>query len=150
MTLEELEQFRHLKKEIKMLEKQIAAYTNQCQTFVSDSVLGSSPHPPFRPHIITVKSYADADYTDKQNQRNLHSGKLKTLQEKYTARTNALYQSLINIEDFIGSVNNSKVRQILEYRYVNGLSWNSVAKKVYGYPNGNTARMAVIRYLKKI
>ena len=53
------------------------------------------------------------------------------------------------IENFIETVDDSKVRQIIELRYIKGMSWNTVAKKVYGYPNGGTARKKIKRFFEE-
>ena len=117
MTLNQLEQYRDLSKEVKMLERRIADLESRPEVFVSDSVVGSSPCIPYQPHTIAIKGYGN-QYQDK-------------------------------IKAFIESLQDSRLRQIIEYRYVKGMPWNVVAKNVYGYPNGNTARMAVIRFFEK-
>lgn len=138
MTINQLEQFRHLEKEIKMLERRIADYGDRPEAFVSDSVVGSSPCIPYQPHTITIKGYG-----------NQYQDKINALQVKYIARKQQLCKELEEIEAFIEGLQDSRLRQIIEYRYVKGMPWNAVAKNVYGYPNGDAARKAVKRFFEK-
>lgn len=138
MTINQLEQLRHLEKEIKMLERRIADYEDRPEAFVSDSVVGSSPCIPYQPHTITIKGYG-----------NQYQDKINALQIKYIVRKQQLCKELEEIEAFIEGLQDSRLRQIIEYRYVKGMSWNEVAKNVYGYPNGDAARKAVKRFFEK-
>lgn len=138
MTLNQLEQYRDLSKEVKMLERRIADLESRPEAFVSDSVVGSSPCIPYQPHTITIKGYG-----------NQYQDKINVLQVKYIARKQQLCKELEEIEAFIESLQDSRLRQIIEYRYVKGMPWNVVAKNVYGYPNGDAARKAVKRFYEK-
>ena len=138
MTINHLEQLRHLKKEIKMLEKRIANHEDSPEVFVSDSVVGSLPCVPYQPYTITIKGYG-----------NRYQDKINALQVKYIVRKQQLCKELEDIEVFIESLKDSWLRQIIEYRYVKGMAWNEVAKNVYGYPNGDAARKAVKRFFEK-
>lgn len=138
MNLQQLEQVRHLGKEIKMLERRIADYESHPDSYVSDSVVGSSQCIPFQPHTITIKGYG-----------NQFQDRINALQVKYITRKNELCNELAEIEKFIDTLQDSKLRQIIEYRYVKGMAWNVVAKNVYGYPNGDAARKAVTRFFEK-
>ena len=138
MTLKQLEQYRDLAKEIKMLERKISDLESRPGSFVADSVIGSSPCIPFQPHAITIQGYG-----------NQYQDKINTLRTKYATRKKALVGQLEEIETFIDGLEDSRLRQIIEYRYIKGMPWNVVAKNVYGYPGGNTARMAVTRFFEK-
>ena len=61
-------------------------------------------------------------------------------------RISQIEGELSEIENFIVSVNDSRARQIIEYKYVDGLTWSAAASKLYGYPCADRAR----KYLKKI
>ncbi len=121
-----------------MLEKQIAELESRPEAFVSDSVVGSQKNLPYQPHTIVITGYG-----------NEHQGRINTLRAKYAGRQQKVCAELEEIETFIGSLEDSRLRQIIEYRYVKGLSWDVVAKNVYGYPCGDTARMIVKRFFEK-
>ena len=61
MTLNQLEQYRDLSKEVKMLERRIADLESRPETFVSDSVIGSTQCIPYQPHTITIQGYGYHD-----------------------------------------------------------------------------------------
>jgi hypothetical protein len=56
---------------------------------------------------------------------------------------------ITEIEEFINSIDSSEIRQIIECRFLNGLSWNDTAKVVYGFAGESTPRMALKRFLDK-
>ena len=138
MTLNQLEQYRDLSKEVKMLERRIADLESRPESFVTDSVVRSSPCINYQPHTITIKGNG-----------NQYQDKINVLQVKFIARKQQLCKELEEIEAFIESLQDSRLRQIIEYRYVKGMPWNVVAKNVYGYPNGDAARKAVKRFFEK-
>lgn len=138
MTLNQLEQYRDLSKEVKMLERRIAGLESRPETFVSDSVIGSAQCIPYQPHTITIQGYG-----------NQHQDKINALRVKYIARRQQLYKQMEEIETFVDGLEDSRLRQIIEYRYVKGMPWNAVAKNVYGYPSGDAARKAVTRFFEK-
>ena len=86
MTLNQLEQYRDLSKEVKMLERRIADLESRPEAFVSDSVVGSSPSIPYQPHTITIKGYG-----------NQYQDKINVLQVKYIARKQQLCKELEEI-----------------------------------------------------
>lgn len=56
---------------------------------------------------------------------------------------------LIRIQTFIYSIDNSLIRQIFEFRYINGLSWSGVATAMGGYYSADYLRITHDRFLKK-
>ncbi|MCI8857351.1 MAG: hypothetical protein HFH26_12525 [Clostridiaceae bacterium] len=139
MTLKQLEQYRDLAKEVKMLERKISDLESRPGSFVVDSVVGSSQCIPFQPHAITIQGYG-----------NQYQDKINALRIKYADRKKALVGQLEEIETFVDGLEDSRLRQIIEYRYIKGMPWNAVAKNVYGHPQGDTARKAVKRFFEKI
>lgn len=59
-------------------------------------------------------------------------------------------EQLAAVEQYINSVEDSRMRRILTYRYIDGLSWQQVAWKMGGGNTANGIRMAVDRYLNNI
>ncbi len=53
------------------------------------------------------------------------------------------------LERYISSVDDSLIRQIFTYRFVNGLTWNQVAACIGGDNTADGVRKAAKRYLKK-
>ena len=138
MTLNQLEQYRDLSKEVKMLERRIADLESRPEAFASDSVIASAKCIPYQLHTVTIQGYG-----------NQYQDKINALRAKYIARKKALVGQLEEIETFVDGLKDSRLRQIIEYRYVKGMPWNAVAKNVYGYPSGDAARKAVTRFFEK-
>lgn len=139
MNLDQLEQFRYLENEINMLKHRIVELRSRNEDYVSDTVTGSSKGRPFRQHTIVITGYG-----------NPNMKKISELELKYIHRQGQLCAELAKIEEFIDSLQDSELRQIIELRYVKGMSWNTVARTVYGYPSGDTARKKVARFFSKI
>lgn len=139
MELKKLEHFRDQVKEIKMLENRIKELEQDMNECVSDSVRASSKVFPYIQHTVRITG-VDARKVDK----------IRRVRERLNQRKIKLYHDMNEVEKFIDDLEDSKLRQIIELRYINGRTWNSVAFKVYGQPNGETARKKVIRYFKKI
>ena len=139
MTLKQLEQYRDLAKEVKMLERKISDLESRPGSFVVDSVVGSSQCIPFQPHAITIQGCG-----------NQYQDKINALRIKYADRKKALVGQLEEIATLVDGLEDSRLRQIIEYRYIKGMPWNAVAKNVYGHPQGDTARKAVKRFFEKI
>lgn len=135
MNLQRLEQYIDSVREIEMLENRINELKEKA--VVADSVKDGSRWP-YNTHITVVRG-TDIKATEK----------LSEIQTMLYKRKRFLYAELAEIERFLSRVTNSKIRQIIELRYIKGLSWNAVAQKIYGYPCGDRARMKVKRFLKK-
>ena len=65
-----------------------------------------------------------------------------------SGRATALQKEISEFETFIGGIQRNDIRQIFQYRYMQGLSWKVVSKKVYGYLCESRPRRAAERYLK--
>ncbi|SHG90064.1 hypothetical protein SAMN02744040_00093 [Tepidibacter thalassicus DSM 15285] len=138
MDLKKLEQFKDKIKEIKILENRILEMQQESEEIVSDVVRASSKSFPYTEHTIKITG-VNIKRRDK----------IKRVTERLNDRKLKLYRELEEIENFIENIEDSKVRQIIELRYIKGMTWSMVALKVYGYPNGDTPRKRIKRYFKK-
>lgn len=57
-----------------------------------------------------------------------------------------LERRLQKAEDYIQDVESSEIRQLLRYRYIDGLSWERVADQMGGGNSGDGCRMIVRRF----
>ena len=117
MNKSELVQLKHLKKEIDMLKRQIddADYAVESRT-TSDSVVGSSPVFPYTLHTIKIHGVDISGYEKK----------VKRLRNQLKRRMDALMDRVDEANDYIASVPDSELRQVLQYRYINGLTWEQI------------------------
>ena len=135
MNLQRLEQYIDSVREIEMLENRINELKEKA--VVADSVKDGSRWP-YNTHITIVRG------TDIKTVE-----KLREIQATLSKRRTALHIELAEIEMFLSCVHDSQIRQIIELRYIRGLSLNTVAQKIYGYPCGDRARKKITRFFKK-
>lgn len=101
MTKELLEQYPDICAELADLER-------AARTPVSDVVSGSSDEYPFTKHPVTVRG-------------------LPPVSPETRARIELLKRQKTEIEQFVFTLPNAKLRRIATLRAINGLSWKSVA-----------------------
>ena len=138
MTKKELSQLRYLSSEIELLKKQIedAEYAIEV---ASDVVEGSNHEWPYEPRKFHVEGVAIPDYEKR----------LQHLKNKLQRRTEELIDKREELEDYIATVPDSLIRQILTLRYINGLSWHQVAQHIGGGNTADSVRMAHNRFLRE-
>lgn len=138
MTVEKLENYRAIVDEVKDLEERRKRLSSGLQA-VSDTVKGSSPTFPYVAHTIQIEGIS------RRQEEALH--KIDRLQRERLATA---HETLAEIEEFLKGIQDAKVRRMIELKYVEGLTWRQVAKRMYGSPYfEDTARMRVKRFLEK-
>ena len=138
MTIKELEQYRYMQKEVKLLTARLEKLYAKPSVMVSDSVRASSSQLPYQEHITVVTGLGGE-----------HKKTEAKLVRKLKIRKKAMAEKILMIEDFIYGIADSEIRQIVDCRYVQGLSWQDTSNTVYGYASEARARMAVTRFLRK-
>ena len=130
MTNKELKQLSYLKSEIKAVELHIEELESIAESTTAHlSSAGGSGSPSDK-----VAKYA-AEIADCQN-------RLRDL------RTQCLAEA-IRLEQYINSIDDSFIRQIITYRHICGYGWGKIARMIGGGNQGNTVRMAYFRYINK-
>lgn len=112
MTMNDLEDYRTLRGEIKELIREINEVT-YCS--VGSPKLSGMP---------TGKGNSVSS-VEKTVQK-----KIK-LQEKLSKKLDSRLEKLIEIEDFLETVEDTDVRLIIRYRFINGLDWQVVGEKMH-------------------
>ena len=138
MTKQQLEQYSDTKREIIRLENKLKALTNNPLSVISDCVNGSSTEFPYLTQHITVHG------TDAEQLKRARS--IRRLLKK---RLNTLFAEVYAIEDFISSIPDSRARQIIDYKYLQGKSWKQTASHVYGWPCEDRARKHLEKFLSR-
>ena len=64
-------------------------------------------------------------------------------------RLDELENKIVEAEEFINAIPESRVRTLLTLKYIEGLSWDDAAKNVYKKMTGSAARKQVMRYFEK-
>lgn len=133
MTLEMLEQYDDMFREAKMWEQELDELRKK-NTVVKDTVRGSMSSFPYTTHSVTIQGM------QKPN------GRIAAQEKRLEERMERLDAMLTEIDDFIDKLEDSQLRQIINYRYVQGYSWVKTARLVHN--KENAIRMRVKRYFK--
>ena len=140
MKKEELLQYRAIKKEMENIQRRLDRLSVRKHKYGEDTVMSSSPHLPYTKRNITIRGYgydASNDY------------KKSKLIKKLKKRLKDCSENFEKIQAFIDSIDDSAIRQIIEYKYIDGLSWPAVATEIFGYPCGDRVRKIAERFLVK-
>ena len=137
MTLKEFERYRCLQKEIKLLAIRLERIAGSPDKIVTDTVIGSSRKSPYQEQVILI---AGLD----QRQKETYERESKKL-----IRLKCQADSILpKIKNFIAIIPRSDIRLAVDYRYIQGYSWDSVADAIV-LPSGEAARKVVERYFEK-
>lgn len=125
-----------VKRRIRQTEKELAKYDDRYQ--VQDSVSGGAGG---NQHY-TIKGFPYPEYERKRSLLMARKLRLEKLEKK-------LDETMEEVEQFIDSLEDSRKRLILRYRYMDELSWRAIAKKMGPGNNEDTIRMEIRRFLKE-
>ena len=128
MTLKELSQLYHLKGEIRDIKSRISEL-KELSTDTSAKITGM-------PHSGRKKDKIGSIVAEIEYYKSILKKRLK----EYTAE-------LIRLNNYISACPDSLTRQILEYRFIDGMSWNQVAAHI-GITEAS-AKMIAYRYIKE-
>lgn len=137
ITIEELEQYLFEKRECEDLKRREAQYSGRGNV-VRDTVRGSMTEYPYTAHTIRIEGVSSRSINTRSR-----------LQRQYSRKRKALMEHTLRIEHWLETVQDSKIRCIVRYRYMDGLSWSEVSRRVFGKRSANHARMALNRYFTK-
>lgn len=135
MNKEQLKQLKYLKTEIEVIKKQIEELD---YTTVTDSVKGSSAYFPYVARNFKIEGLDEEGY----------NYKFKRLRNKLNRKINELMDLVEETNEFIESIEDSLVRQIISLRYINGLTWEEVATNIGGNNTADSVRMLCNRFLE--
>ena len=136
MNKQELSQLKHIQGEINLLEKAIAKIDYE---YVTDGVKGSSKHFPFIEHNIMITG---ADVKG-------HNRKARRLKAQLEQRKDDLLNKRVEIEEFIDTIDDSFIRQIIALRYISGFQWEQVAASLGAGYTTDCIKRQYERFMKK-
>lgn len=135
MDKKQLSQLHHVSREIEILRDQI---NNMNHETVTDSVKGSDPYFPYVEHTMIISGVEVRGYDQK----------VTRLKKKLQRRIDELMDMAVEINEYIATIDNSEMRQILTLRYINNLTWQQVASHMGTAGDGSTERKKHDRFLK--
>ncbi|HBV83416.1 MAG TPA: hypothetical protein DEB74_11640 [Lachnospiraceae bacterium] len=140
MTKQELEQLTDLKQEIEELEKNIAKIKQMDIKEVSIKVSASSKSFPYVQSRTTVQEY-DPALADKRDRLLCEKRMLLCDRKEQAAEEER------RLIQYINNIKESRVRRIMQYRYVDGYSWEKIGDIMHF--DRRTGERIVSRYLKR-
>lgn len=133
MTKQELSQLYHLNREIERQRGQLdelkMALEDVKNATTTDSVKGSQINFPYTQRQIKIEGLTDIDEHRVYKLRSEIADTVKLIelkQEQCIIEYNRLQRYICEIQE-------SEIRQIMSLRYINGLSWPQVAKRIGEY-----------------
>lgn len=133
MTLELLEQYADMRREAQMWERELDELRKK-NSVVKDTVRGSMSSFPYTSHPVTIQGVPRP------------SKRFAAREKRLEERRERLAERLAEIDDFIDGLEDSQLRQIIQYRYVKGYSWVKTARLVNN--KESAVRMRVQRYFE--
>ena len=130
MTLQELSQLYYLNREIKMDKRRLAEL--ELKVLPGAQSMSGMPHAPGV--ADKVGTYA-AEMAD-----------LRAIIEEKSRRC---LEERIRLERYIAGIEDSLMRQIFTYRFVDGRTWGQVAQRVGGQNTAASVKMLCHRYLER-
>ena len=129
MTLKELSQLYYLNREIEMDQRRL--HELEAKALPGASVITGMPH--------------GTDVRDKVGD---YAAEIADLRGIIEAKHKQCLYERSRLERYIASIEDSLLRQIFTYRFVNGLPWEQVAACIGGSNTGESVRQAAHRYIK--
>lgn len=135
MTIEKLKQYNQIKGEIEDIEAEL----NELKKHKTmDVVKASSPGFPYTEYASKIYGYDPT--VDK---------KRVILYDKKLCKKAELEQLKNEIESFIDGINDSRIRRIIEFKYIKGYSWQMIARIMDENKTSDAYRKSLKNYLKK-
>lgn len=144
------EEIKEIRKKIEKLEERIPKIENRINEIekgeiVKDKVRGGfGGLQSYNIEGVPLKEYSDrkTDLLSKKLLLNSRKSTLELLEFDLLQKTN-------EVEEFIASVNDSRMRRIINMRFIENLSWNKVADLIGGGNTEDSIRMAFNRFMEK-
>ncbi len=140
-----LVQYTDLQEEIRDIRRRAERARGQMERLetegtVLDAVKGTRQDGTFG--SIRIEGFPYADYEKRRRSLQSYLLKLAEMEEKLLELTN-------QAEEYINSIEDSRMRRIVQYRILDGLSWYEVADRMGGKATSDSCRMYFERFLQK-
>ncbi len=140
-----LVQYTDLQEEIRDIRRRAERARGQMERLetegtVLDAVKGTRQDGTFG--SIRIEGFPYADYEKRRRSLQSYLLKLAEMEEKLLELTN-------QAEEYINSIEDSRMRRIVQYRILDGLSWYEVADRMGGKATSDSCRMYYERFLQK-
>jgi chaperonin cofactor prefoldin len=131
------EEIKDLRKRIESLEGQIA--TIEEEGYVTDSVTcGKKGKKPLG--TVIIKGFPFAEYSRKKTRLYLNKAQLENTELELLEATN-------EVEGYIQSLNDSRIRRIIRHRFMDNMTWVLVSVKMGGRCTDDSVRKEFERFI---
>lgn len=143
VSKEILIQYSDLQEEIKEVRQRIEKTERQIERIerektVCDKVMGGEGGL----QSFKIEGFPYPEYSRKKTLLYSRKATLTSLEME-------LLETLNKVEEFIASVDDSRMRRIINLRFIEGLSWNKVADRIGGGNTEGSIKMAFQRFMEK-
>lgn len=129
------EEIKEIRQRIEKTEKQIAQIEKEGE--VCDKVMGGEGN-------LRSFKIAGFPYPGYNRKKTLLYARKATL----TSLEMELLETLNQVEEFIASVKDSRMRRIINLRFIENLSWNKVADRIGGGNTEDSIKKAFYRFME--
>lgn len=143
MSLKEvLNQYTAVKKEREYIAEKIATLERQIEHMeqsgysVKDTVRGGEGNM----HHYVIEGFPYSDYSRRKTL-------LRVRRQQLIDRDERLAELETQVEHFLSELDDSRLRQMIEYRYIENMSWVQVADRMGGNNTADGCRKMVDRFL---
>lgn len=139
-----LVQYMDIKREITDLEDRICKIQRQIEKIdeegcVKDKVMGGEGGlQPFN-----IEGYPIPEYSRKRTLLMARKNRLEMLESD-------LLLTINEVDEFISTISDSQIRQIVRYRVLDELSWRQIAQKIGGGNTEDSTKKIFYRYFDKV
>ena len=130
------EEVKEVRERIVKTERQIAKIEEEGS--VIDTVTGGSGN---NQHF-KIEGFPYPEYNRKKTLLYARKATLASLEME-------LLETLNQVEEFIASVADSRMRRIVNFRFIENLSWNQTAHRIGGNATADSIRMEFNRFMEK-
>lgn len=134
MTEYELNQYRAIKNEIDDLSFRIKQIENMKVQLTTDRVKGSSKHFPYIEQHFYVTGIDEEEYEHRKMM-------IRELQRKRNIKLTELIEMESKMHNFIYTIEDSEIRQIFIFRFIDGLSQEEIGQKLHMDRSGVSKRI---------
>ena len=143
VSKEILIQYFDLQEEIKEVRERIAKTEEQITKIeaegnVTDTVRGGSGN---NQHF-KIKGFPYPEYSRKKTLLYNRKATLASLEVE-------ILETLNKVEEFIAGIDDSRIRRIINLRFIENLSWNQTARRIGGNATADSIRMEFKRFMEK-
>lgn len=143
VSKEVLQQYMDLKNEIIDVKRKIADLEKQIDklenTVVKDKVKGGEGGL----QSFNIEGFPTREYSKKKTLLYARKTTLSLLEAD-------IEEKIVEVEQFIAGISDSRIRRIIDLRYINNYSWNDVAAKIGGGNSEDTVRKQFERFMEKL